>query len=268
MYYKSHFIKKKLGQVFLKDLNIIHDIIKIINIKKKQKIIEIGPGLGALTQHIMNIVEHLIVIEKDVDLVKKLLKIPNKKNLKIFNRDVLQFNFFHLTNINTPKLRLIGNLPYYISTKLIIHLFKYINIIHDMHFMFQKEVAKRLLALPNSKEYGSLSVIAQYHYKITPLLNIPMTAFTPIPKVESMMIKLLPHTIPPYPLINTTQLSFLIKLAFSQRRKLIKNSLSTLFNTTEMTQQGIDTKLRAENLTIHQYCILTNMLQKKLFHNK
>lgn len=263
MYYKNHFIKKHLSQVFLKDQDIITAIIKIINIQKNQKIIEIGPGLGALTKHIINAVDSLIVIEKDINLAERLMKISNKKNYKILNQDVMKIDFFHLAHIHTQKIRLIGNLPYHISTAFIIHLCKYIHVIHDMHFMFQKEVAKRLLALPNSKEYGRLSIIAQYYYKIIPLLNIPMTAFIPIPKVESMMIKLLPHITPPYPIINTKKLSLLTKLAFSQRRKHIKNSLSTLFSTTEIQQNGINTKLRAENLTIHQYCTLATILQKK-----
>lgn len=263
MYYKNHFIKKNLSQVFLKDPEIINAIIKIINIEKNQKMIEIGPGLGALTKQIVKIIDYLVVIEQDTILSNRLKKIPNKKNLKIINQDAMKTNFFYLARCAQQKIRLIGNLPYHISTKFVIYLFKYINVIQDMHFMFQKEVAQRLLALPNSKEYGSLSIIMQYYYKIVPLLDIPATAFIPIPKVESMMIQLLPHKNLPYPVINITQLSLLTKLAFSQRRKLIKNSLSTLFNTKEIKQQGINTELRAENLTINQYCILANILHQK-----
>lgn len=268
MYYKNHLVKKSLSQIFLQDQNIINTIIKIINIQKNQKIIEIGPGLGALTTHIINIVDYLIVIEQDSNLANRLFQISNKKNYKIINQNVLMTDFFHLAQQAKQKLRLIGNLPYHISTKLIIYLLKYINVIHDMHFMFQKEVAKRFLANPNSKEYGSLSIIMQYYYKMVPLLNIPMTAFIPIPKVESTMIKLSPHKHSPYPAINIRQLSLLTKLAFSQRRKFIKNSLSTLFNTTDIIQQGIDVTLRAENLTIYQYCMLANILYKKNIYSK
>lgn len=268
MYYKNHLIKKSLSQIFLKDQNIINTIIKIINIQKNQKIIEIGPGLGALTKHIINIIDNLVVIEQDSNLSNRLFQILNKKNFQIINQNVMKTDFFYLAQQANQKLRLIGNLPYHISTKLIIYLFKYINIIHDMHFMLQKEVAKRFLARPGNKEYGRLSIIMQYYYKIIPLLHIPKTAFIPIPKVESMMIKLLPHHNSPYPVINIEKLSLLTKLAFSQRRKLIKNSLSKILNTTEITQQGIDITLRAENLTIQQYCILANILYKKNIYSK
>lgn len=263
MYYKNHFIKKKLSQVFLKNQNIINTIIKIIDIKKNQKIIEIGPGLGALTNQITDIVDDLIVIEQDSNLSYRLFQTLNKKNLKIINQDVMKTDFLKFIQKKNQKIRLIGNLPYHISTKLIIYLFKYINITHDMHFMLQKEVARRLLADTNNKEYGNLSVITQYHYKIIPLLNIPINAFIPKPKVESMMIQLLPHKISPYPVVDIKKLSLLTKIAFSQRRKFIKNSLSTLFNTKEIIQQGINIMSRAENLTIHQYCILANILYNK-----
>lgn len=268
MYYKNHLIKKKMSQIFLQDPTIINTIINLINIKKNQKIIEIGPGFGALTKHIIKIVDFLIAIELDQNLSTQLLRMFYKKNIKIFNQDIINIDFYYLFQKNKQKMRLIGNLPYHISTKIIIHLLKYINVIHDMHFMFQKEVAARLLAQPNNKNYGSLSIITQYYYKIIPLLNIPKTAFFPIPKVESMMIKLSPHNNSPYPAIDITQLSILTKLAFSQRRKIIKNSLSTLFNVQEMKNQGIDITLRAENLTIYQYCILTKILTNKINSQK
>lgn len=264
MYYKNHCIKKKLSQIFLKDKKIINTIIQIINIQKNEQIIEIGPGLGALTKHIINIADYFIAIEKDCNLSTRLNQISNKKNLKILNQDVMTIDFACFTQKNQQKIRLIGNLPYHISTKLIIHLLKYINAIYDMHFMFQKEVANRLLAKPNTKKYGRLSIIMQYYYNITPLLKIPSTAFFPMPQVESMMIKLSPHKYSPYPSINKTQLSTITKLAFGQRRKSIKNSLSSLFSNTEMQQQNINVNLRAENLTIYQYCILAQILQKRI----
>lgn len=261
MYYKNHLIKKSLSQIFLKNTKIINSIIQIINIQKNQKIIEIGPGLGALTQHIIKMSDYLVVIEQDSNLANRLFQIFNKKNFKILNQNVLTTDFFYLSQqADYQKLRIIGNLPYHISTKLTIYLSKYINIIQDMHFMFQKEVAKRLLAHPNNKEYGSLSIIMQYLYEVIPLLDIPMTAFIPIPKVNSMMIRLLPHKNLPYPITDIKKLSFLTKIAFSQRRKTIKNSLSPLFNITKIQQQNIDVTLRAENLTIYQYCILANIL--------
>ncbi|WP_159714770.1 16S rRNA (adenine(1518)-N(6)/adenine(1519)-N(6))-dimethyltransferase RsmA [Blochmannia endosymbiont of Camponotus nipponensis] len=264
-YYNNHFIQKKWSQVFLKDQNTIDTIIKTFNPKNHQKIIEIGPGLGALTKEILNIVDpnSLILIERDFNLVKRLTQMFNKK-INVVYQDIMRINFFDLSHQVGQKLRLIGNLPYNIATKLIIYLFKYINVIYDMHFMFQKEVARRLYASPNNKEYGRLSVIAQYHCKIIPLLKIPATSFVPIPKVESIIVHLLPHTNTPYPIINIKQLSLLTKLAFSQRRKTLRNSLSILFDESEIKQEGINPTLRAENITISQYCILTAMLKNKL----
>ncbi|URJ28584.1 16S rRNA (adenine(1518)-N(6)/adenine(1519)-N(6))-dimethyltransferase RsmA [Blochmannia endosymbiont of Camponotus sp. C-046] len=260
-YYKDHLIKKKWSQVFLTDQNIIDTIVKTINPKKHQKILEIGPGLGALTQQILNTADlnSLILIERDLNLVNRLIQIFDKK-INILYQDIMTTNFFDLSHQVGQKLRLIGNLPYNIATELIIYLFQYINVIYDMHFMFQKEVAMRLYANPDRKEYGRLSIITQYHCKVIPLLTIPSTSFFPIPKVESMVVSLLPHIDTPYPIVNIEKLSFLTKLAFRQRRKTLRNSLSTCFNTKEIIQTGINPELRAENITIDQYCILANML--------
>lgn len=263
-YYKNHFIQKKWGQIFLSDHKIINAIIKSINPKKYQKIVEIGPGLGALTKQILNTIDinFLILIERDSNLVNRLIQMFSKK-IKIFHQDAMTTNFFDLSNQVGQKLRLIGNLPYNIATKLIIYLFRYVNVIDDMHFMFQKEVGKRICAGPNSKEYGRLSIITQYHYKIIPLFKIPATSFIPIPKVESLMIRFIPHTSTPYPIVDVKKLSLLTKLAFGQRRKTLRNSLSTFFNQTEIIQQGINPALRAENITINQYCALTSILNNK-----
>ncbi|WP_331828423.1 16S rRNA (adenine(1518)-N(6)/adenine(1519)-N(6))-dimethyltransferase RsmA [Candidatus Blochmannia sp. SNP] len=263
-YYKNHFIQKKWGQIFLSDQNIINAIIKSINPKKYQKIVEIGPGLGALTKQILNAIDidFLILIERDSNLVNRLIQTFNKK-IKIFNQDAMTINYFDLSNQVGQKLRLIGNLPYNIATELIIYLFRYVNVIDDMHFMFQKEVGRRICAGPNNKEYGRLSIITQYHYKIIPLFKIPATSFVPIPKVESLMMRFIPHTNAPYPIIDVKKLSLLTKLAFRQRRKTLRNSLSTFFNQTEIIQQGINPTLRAENITINQYCALTAILNNK-----
>ncbi|URJ31886.1 16S rRNA (adenine(1518)-N(6)/adenine(1519)-N(6))-dimethyltransferase RsmA [Blochmannia endosymbiont of Camponotus modoc] len=264
IYYKNHLIKKKWSQVFLKDQNIIDTIVKAINPKKHQKILEIGPGLGALTKQILNTadLDSLILIERDSNLVNRLVQMFNKK-INILHQDIMTTNFFDLSHKFGQKLRLIGNLPYNIATELIVYLFQYTNVIYDMHFMFQKEVATRLYSNPNKKEYGRLSIITQYHCKVVPLLTIPATSFFPIPKVESMVIRLLPHANTPYPIVNIEQLSSLTKLAFSQRRKTLRNSLSTFFNETEITRKGINPALRAENITINQYCTLANMLNNK-----
>lgn len=264
--YKNHIIQKKWSQVFLKDQNVINTIINIFNPKKYQTIIEIGPGLGALTKPILDIVDFLILIECDTLLSNRLVQaFPNKK-ITIFTQDVLTTNFFNLLTQPQQKLRLIGNLPYNIATKLIIYLFKYINIIYDMHFMIQEEVGNRIVAQPNSKEYGRLSIIAQYYCKVHQILKISKKSFIPTPKIESVMIKFTPYhiTTTPYPHINIQLLSLITQLAFHQRRKMIRNSLSKLFDTTEMLQNNININLRAENLTIHQFCTLVKILDRKI----
>lgn len=263
--YKIH-TKKKWGQIFLQDQNVIDSIINIINPQKNQTIIEIGPGLGALTKPILDIIDFLILIECDESLSNKLTLMFKNKKIKIFTQDVMKINFFHLLEHPQQKLRLIGNLPYNIASKLIIYLFKYIDIIYDMHFMVQKEVGNRIIAQPNNKQYGRLSIITQYYCKIDLLLKITNTSFIPIPKVESVMLQLIPHnTYNRYPKVNTNLLSLITKLAFHQRRKTIRNSLSDLFNITEMIQHNINFNLRAENLTINQFCILTKILYNKKY---
>lgn len=177
----------------------------------------------------------------------------------------MKTDFFLLSTQSKQNLRLIGNLPYNISTKLIIHLIKYINVIYDMHFMIQKEVGDRIVAQPNSKKYGRLSIITQYYYKIYPLLAVPKKSFIPKPKIESIMMKFIPYHIhTPYPKVNIKLLSLITQLAFSQRRKIIRNSLSNLFSITEMIQHNIDINSRAENLTINQFCILAQILHNKI----
>lgn len=263
-YYKNHIIKKKWGQNFLNDQNIISSIIKIINPKQYQTIIEIGPGLGALTQPILNIIDFLILIELDLQLINKLRQICDHKKLKILHQDVMTVNFFHLCNQSKKKLRLIGNLPYNIASKLIIYLFQYIDIIDDMHFMLQKEVADRIIAQPHSKNYGRLSILTQYYYQVFPVLKISKHSFIPSPNIESAMIKFVPHHHSnPYPAINVELLSMITQAAFHQRRKIIRNSLSPFFSATEIIKQGININMRAENLTIQQFCMLTKVLHNK-----
>lgn len=265
-YYKNHVVKKKWGQIFLNDPNVINDIINFINPQKHQTIIEIGPGLGALTQPILNIIDFLIVIECDSQLSHKLLHIFGKKKLKIFNQDVMTVNFFHLSNQFKQKLRLVGNLPYNISTKLIIYLFQYINIIYDMHFMLQKEVGNRIIAQPNNKDYGRLSILTQYYCKVFPLLKISNISFVPIPKVESIMIKFVPyHNNSAYPIVDIKLLSTITQAAFHQRRKIIRNSLSCFFSAIEIEKIGVNANIRAENLTIKQFCMLTKLLYNKYY---
>lgn len=258
------YYKKKWGQIFLTNQNTINSIINIINPKQHQSIIEIGPGTGALTTPILKYIDFLTVIEYDKQLSNILLKKFDNRKLKVLNQDVMKVNFFYLFNQSRQKLRLFGNLPYNISTKLIIYLFQYIDIIYDMHFMLQKEVGDRIVAQPNNKNYGRLSILTQYYCKVFPLLEVSNTSFTPVPKVKSIIIKFIPHNnYNPNPKIDVKLLSMITQLAFCQRRKTIRNSLSSFFNAKDIKKLGLNSKLRAENLTVQQFCFLTKHLYNK-----
>ncbi|XBC43438.1 MAG: 16S rRNA (adenine(1518)-N(6)/adenine(1519)-N(6))-dimethyltransferase RsmA [Buchnera aphidicola (Meitanaphis flavogallis)] len=258
--YNKHIVKKQLGQNFLIDTHIINNIINSISPKKTDIMIEIGPGLGALTLGFSNLLHKLFVIERDKDLVTRLhVSLCGIKNLKIFSKDVLTFDFSCIENNFYNSIRIFGNLPYNISVTLLFYLFRYDNIF-DMHFMFQKEVANRLLALPGTKDYGKLSIISQYFCKITRLFDVSPRSFRPVPKVCSTFLKLVPYKKKRYYIKNMTNFKKVITLAFSKRRKVIRNSLSELFSEDILKNLSIDPMLRAENISIMQYCVLSNYI--------
>ncbi|MCV2508800.1 MAG: 16S rRNA (adenine(1518)-N(6)/adenine(1519)-N(6))-dimethyltransferase RsmA [Candidatus Lightella neohaematopini] len=253
--YKKNF-KRKFGQVFLKDINVIKNIINLICPKINQTIVEIGPGTGAITKKLVNLVKYLFLIEIDIDLATKLTNKLSNNNINIICQNVINTNFFILSRRINQKLRLFGNLPYNNCISIIFHVLKYINVIHDIHFMLQKELANRIIATPNSKEYGKLSVIMQYYYNMVPLINISPTSFYPIPKVYSTVIKFIPRN---YKInINLDKLILILNLAFNQRRKKIKNSLRKLFSVKDLVKYNVDPSLRADEITIDQYYYLTN----------
>ncbi|GAB7215931.1 hypothetical protein OS42_25420 [Dickeya oryzae] len=169
-------------------------------------------------------------------------------------------DFAALSQQAGQPLRVFGNLPYNISTPLMFHLFSYTQAIHDMHFMLQKEVVNRLVAGPNSKAYGRLSVMAQYYCQVIPVLEVPPTAFKPAPKVDSAVVRLVPHTTSPYPAVDTRILSRITTEAFNQRRKTLRNSLGNLFTPEQLTALEVNPNTRAENVTIAQYCRLAEWL--------
>lgn len=255
-----HIINKKLGQHFLIDLEIIDKIVNVVNPKNNDFMVEIGPGLGALTYPICKILNELVVIEYDKTLGTELLN--NLKNVKVFIQNVLNFNFFNLVNDINQSIRIIGNLPYNISIPILTHLFKFSNSIIDMHFMFQKEVANRLLAQPDTKNYGRLSIITQYFYKVIFLFDVRPKSFFPVPKVTSAFVRLIPKKINKLYLKNIDKLSYVTTLAFCQRRKTIKNSLSSLFSVNTLKKLGISPYFRAENLSVQQYCLLSNYISE------
>lgn len=257
--HQGHFARKRFGQNFLQDDSVIENIVAAIQPKNDQALVEIGPGLAALTLPVSDRIDHLTVIEIDRDLAARLIENPFLKNkLTVIEQDAMTIDFTALSKKLGQPLRVFGNLPYNISTPLMFHLFEYTHAISDMHFMLQKEVVNRLVAAPNSKTYGRLSVMAQYYCQIIPVLEVPPSAFKPAPKVDSAVVKLIPHKNIPYPVEDIKSLSRITTAAFNQRRKTIRNSLEHFFNVEQLTKLNINLDLRAENLSLQQYCELAN----------
>jgi len=263
----NHKARKRFGQNFLHDANIIEHIIASIGANAQQYIVEIGPGQGALTEHLINTAGHLDVIELDRDLIPMLEeRFSTYPHFTLYNADALQFDFATLTDSNAHKLRLVGNLPYNISTPLIFHLLDRVDIIEDMHFMLQKEVVDRLTACPNNKTYGRLSIMVQYLCHAQKLFIVPPGAFNPAPKVDSAIVQLRPRKIPESEQLadhaQLVDLSFIAKTAFAQRRKTLRNNLKKIISAEQISQCEIDPSRRAETLTISEFVTLTNFYAK------
>lgn len=262
----GHTARKRFGQNFLHDDNVIQGIVSAIYPQPDQFLVEIGPGLGALTEPVAEQVEQLTVIELDRDLAERLRHHPFlHQKLNVIETDAMQFDFgkFYVEQnlaAKGQKLRVFGNLPYNISTPLMFHLFKFHQQIQDMHFMLQKEVVKRLCAAPNSKAYGRLTIMAQYFCQVMPVLEVPPTAFKPAPKVDSAVVRLIPHPVLPHPVQDLYWLNRVTTQAFNQRRKTLRNALSGLISAENLTALGIDLNARAENLSIADYARLANWL--------
>ncbi|TDQ57953.1 dimethyladenosine transferase [Mesocricetibacter intestinalis] len=262
----GHTARKRFGQNFLHDTQVIESIVAAIYPQRDQFLIEIGPGLGALTEPVAEQIDHLTVIELDRDLAERLRHHPFlHQKLRVIEQDAMQFDFAALYQEQNlaqkgQKLRVFGNLPYNISTPLMFHLFQFHQLIQDMHFMLQKEVVKRLCAAPNSKAYGRLSVMAQYFCRVMPVLEVPPSAFKPAPKVDSAVVRLIPHAKLPYPVKDLYWLNRVCSQAFNQRRKTLRNALSSLFSADCLSALGIDANARAENLSVADYSRLANWL--------
>jgi len=252
----KHIAKKKFGQNFLKDAAIIHGIIQSINPLPIDLLIEIGPGLGALTRPLLEKTNRLLAIELDRDIVGWIENEYSKKNITVFNEDVLNFNF----NQFDQKIRIVGNLPYNISTPILFKCIDNILIIKDLHFMLQKEVVDRMIAIPSSPEYGRLSVMLQYYFAMEHLLDVPKESFEPEPKVESSFVRLIPYEQYPFIANNIEQFARIVKEAFSQRRKTIRNTLKSFITENDFEKIGINPQLRAENLSVSDFVKISNYL--------
>lgn len=257
----GHQARKRFGQNFLQDQNIIRNILLNIQPRVGDNIAEIGPGLGAITEHLLNATEgHLNVVEIDRDLVQVLkTQFFNYPHLQIHQGDALKFDFSQLVTADN-KLRIVGNLPYNISTPLIFHLLSFTGKVKDMHFMLQKEVVDRMAAGPGDSNYGRLGIMVQYHCRVESLFTVPPTAFDPQPKVDSAIVRLTPYAKPPVPALDHQQLSSLVTTAFNQRRKTIRNNLKKLISAEQLEALGIDPGLRPENLSLQNFVAISDTL--------
>ncbi|MBO1254324.1 16S rRNA (adenine(1518)-N(6)/adenine(1519)-N(6))-dimethyltransferase RsmA [Alteromonas sp. 5E99-2] len=260
----GHTARKRFGQNFLNDPFVIDNIINAIGPTSDQALVEIGPGLGALTEPMCERVDALTVVELDRDLAKRLRHHPfHGKKLTVIEKDALSFDFAELARERGTPLRVFGNLPYNISTPLMFHLFAHKENIKDMHFMLQKEVVQRLAASPGSKQFGKLSVMAQYYCQVIPVLTVPPGAFIPPPKVESAVVKLVPHATPPVQVSKVATLEKVAAAAFNQRRKTIRNSLSAFADAETLESLGIKPTLRAENLSLSDFARIANSVKEE-----
>lgn len=254
--------KKRFGQNFLHDQNVINKIISAINPQQNQHILEIGPGLGALTKNILPIVKHLEAVEIDSDLISELKKeCTSLGELIIYQEDALKFDFTKVTK-NKCELRVIGNLPYNISSPLIFHLLDNIHYLYDMHFMLQKEIVERITAKPNNKIYGRLSVMVQYFCDAELLFIVNPNSFHPAPKVDSAFLRLIPRKKIETKANNINNLSKIVKQAFNQRRKTIQNSLKGLISEEQLISLEINPKFRAEQLSVDDFVRISNCYLK------
>ncbi len=259
-YSVRHRPRKRFGQHFLHDAQVLDRIVRAVYPKKGEHIVEIGPGLGALTQHLLKQVSGLDVIELDRDVIPKLVeRCGHLGELRVHSADVLRVDFTQLATHGEP-LRLVGNLPYNISTPLLFHLLTHAPVIKDMHFMLQKEVADRLGAQPDTHHYGRLSVMIQYRCQVQPLFMVTANAFTPPPKVNSAVVRIIPYRVPPYVAADESFFAQLVNRAFSHRRKTLRNALKDFITTEELISVDIDPTARPETLGVSQFVKLSNAL--------
>jgi len=255
----GHQARKRFGQNFLHDPGTIERIIRAINPKPDDAIVEIGPGLGALTEEILAVNPRLQVVELDRDLIPVLrTKFFNYPEFRIHEADALKFDFSQLM-VDRP-LRIIGNLPYNISTPLIFHLLSQAGVVQDMHFMLQKEVVQRMAAVPGDNNYGRLGIMTQYFCRVQPLFEVGPGAFRPAPKVDSAIVRLVPHKTLPHPVKDLATLQAVVRTAFNARRKTLRKALGGMVSVEQLQSLGINDGLRPENLGLADYVAIADLL--------
>ncbi len=256
----SHRARKRFGQNFLHDPGIIGRIVQAVAPSPEDHLVEIGPGQGAITEQFLPRVGRLDAVELDRDLVRLLKsRYGGQELFHLHSADALKFDFCALAE-KGEKLRVVGNLPYNISTPLLFHLLENSQCIQDMHFMLQKEVVERMVAGPGSKTYGRLSVMLQIRCQVQMLFPIGPGAFQPPPKVDSAFVRLIPYADPLHPVADMALFAQVVTQAFSQRRKTLRNTLKRLVGPDTITDCGIDPSLRAEQLSLEDFACLANAL--------
>lgn len=253
---QQHQARKRFGQNFLHDEGVIHQIVRAIDPQPQDKLIEIGPGMSALTQPLMLAVQHLQAIEIDRDLVQYLQKRYSAEQLSIISADVLTVDFSQFGS----GLRIVGNLPYNISSPLLFHLMQFADQIIDQHFMLQKEVIERMVAKPGDALYGRLSIMLQARYRMQKLFDVAPEAFDPAPKVTSAVVRMRPLKADRPQAKNAMVFEKVVAQAFSQRRKMLRRTLAQWAPHIDWEQVGIDPTDRAEHLSLHQYIALSDAL--------
>ncbi len=252
----KHIPRKRFGQNFLSEPDIIRDCIAAIRPQADDLMVEIGPGFGALTRPLLQHLQHLHVVELDRDIVAWMHTHYPAGKLTIHNSDALRFDFAALGE----KVRVVGNLPYNISTPLLFRLLERSAHIVDMHFMLQKEVVERMVAAPSTPAYGRLSVMLQYRLYMECLFIVPPAAFDPAPKVESAFVRAVPYAAPPHLARDEALFGRIVGAAFSQRRKTLRNTLKGVLDDAGFAALGIDPQLRAENLGVAEFAAIANHL--------
>ena len=254
----KHVARKRFGQNFLTDKMVLDAIIDAIAPEPGQAMVEIGPGLAAMTALLLKRLGHLHVVELDRDLVARLEKTFARDKLTIHSGDALKFDYSLIPVPAGQKLRLVGNLPYNISSPLLFHLAEFAHLIEDQHFMLQKEVVERMVAAPGGKVYGRLSVMLQWRYDMQLMFIVPPSAFDPPPQVESAIVRMVPlaRRLP----CDGAVLAAVVLKAFSQRRKVIRNCLAGMLTEAQLADAGVDPGCRPETVALAQYVALANLL--------
>jgi 16S rRNA (adenine1518-N6/adenine1519-N6)-dimethyltransferase len=252
----QHIARKRFGQHFLTDVNIIQSIVDAIDPRSGETVVEIGPGLGAMTIPLLDRIKPLTVIELDRDLAAKL---RTRAGLEVIESDVLKVDFAALAAEKGQRLRVVGNLPYNISSPILFHLLGFVEHVVDQHFMLQKEVVDRMAASPCCKDYGRLTVMLQWRYAIESVLDVPPSAFEPPPRVESAIVRMQPYAKPPE--LDRKLFGEMVAVAFSQRRKLLRHSLGVWLTARGFGGQ-FDLQRRAEEVPVAEYVALAQVLAK------